>query len=62
MARGSCLARIKGRDCHMGPSLRRIAMFCLYLVLHTIMGSVSVQQCGPTYYQRVSTGYQVVAF
>ena len=28
----------------------------------TIMGGVSVQQCGPTYYQRVSTGYQVVVF
>ena len=28
----------------------------------TVMGGVSVQQCGGTYYQRVSTGYQVVVF
>jgi Fe-S cluster biogenesis protein NfuA len=28
----------------------------------TVMGGVSVQQCGTTYYQRVSTGYQVVVF
>jgi Family of unknown function (DUF6515) len=28
----------------------------------TIMGNVSVQQCGSTYYRRVSTGYQVVVF
>ena len=28
----------------------------------TMMGGVSVQQCGATYYQRVSTGYQVVVF
>ena len=28
----------------------------------TVMGGVSVQQCGATYYQRVSTGYQVVVF
>jgi hypothetical protein len=26
----------------------------------TVMGNVSVQQCGPTYYRRVSSGYQVV--
>jgi hypothetical protein len=28
----------------------------------TVMGGVSVQQCGATYYRRVSTGYQVVVF
>ncbi len=28
----------------------------------TVVGGVSVHQCGPTYYQRVSTGYQVVVF
>src|SRR5262245_56579264 len=28
----------------------------------TVVGGVSVQQCGPTYYRRVSTGYQVVVF
>ena len=28
----------------------------------TVMGGVSVHQCGPTYYQRVSAGYQVVVF
>jgi hypothetical protein len=28
----------------------------------TVMGGVSVQQCGGTHYQRVSTGYQVVVF
>ena len=28
----------------------------------TVMNGVSVHQCGPTYYQRVSTGYQVVVF
>jgi len=28
----------------------------------TVMNGVSVQQCGPTYYRRVSTGYQVVVF
>jgi hypothetical protein len=28
----------------------------------TIMNNVSVQQCGTTYYRRVSTGYQVVVF
>jgi hypothetical protein len=28
----------------------------------TVMNNVSVQQCGTTYYQRVSTGYQVVVF
>jgi hypothetical protein len=28
----------------------------------TVMGGVAVQQCGPTYYRRVSTGYQVVVF
>ena len=28
----------------------------------TVMGGVSVQQCGSTYYKRVSTGYQVVVF
>jgi Family of unknown function (DUF6515) len=28
----------------------------------TVMGGVSVQQCGPTYYKRVSNGYQVVVF
>jgi hypothetical protein len=26
----------------------------------TVVGAVSYQQCGTTYYQRVSTGYQVV--
>jgi hypothetical protein len=24
------------------------------------VGNVTYQQCGPTYYQRVATGYQVV--
>ena len=28
----------------------------------TVMGGVSVHQCGTTYYQRVSSGYQVVVF
>ena len=28
----------------------------------TVMGGVSVQQCGSTYYKRVSNGYQVVVF
>jgi hypothetical protein len=28
----------------------------------TVMGGVAVQQCGATYYRRVSTGYQVVVF
>ena len=28
----------------------------------TVMGGVAVQQCGPTYYRRVSTGYQVVVY
>src|SRR5262245_15112364 len=28
----------------------------------TVVGGVSVQQCGTTYYQRVSTGYRVVVF
>jgi hypothetical protein len=28
----------------------------------TVMGGVSVQQCGTTYYKRVSNGYQVVVF
>lgn len=28
----------------------------------TVMGGVSVHQCGTTYYQRVSTGYKVVVF
>jgi hypothetical protein len=28
----------------------------------TVMGGVSVQQCGHTYYRRVSTGYHVVVF
>ncbi len=28
----------------------------------TVMGGVAVQQCGPTYYRRVTTGYQVVVF
>ncbi len=28
----------------------------------TIVNNVSVQQCGATYYRRVSTGYQVVVF
>ena len=28
----------------------------------TVVGSVSVQQCGTTYYQRVSTGYRAVVF
>jgi hypothetical protein len=27
-----------------------------------VMSGVSVQQCGGTYYRRVSTGYQVVVF
>jgi hypothetical protein len=27
-----------------------------------VMQGVSVQQCGTTYYQRVSTGYRVVVF
>ena len=28
----------------------------------TVVGNVSYQQCGTTYYQRVSTGYRVVVF
>jgi hypothetical protein len=28
----------------------------------TVMGGVAVSQCGTTYYQRVSNGYQVVVF
>jgi hypothetical protein len=28
----------------------------------TVMGGVAVQQCGPTYYRRVSSGYQVVVY
>jgi hypothetical protein len=28
----------------------------------TVMNGVAYQQCSPTYYQRVSTGYRVVAF
>jgi hypothetical protein len=28
----------------------------------TVMGNVAVQQCGGTYYRRISTGYQVVVF
>jgi hypothetical protein len=28
----------------------------------SVMNGLAVQQCGPTYYQRVSTGYRVVVF
>jgi hypothetical protein len=28
----------------------------------TVMQGVTVQQCGATYYRRVSTGYQVVVY
>ena len=34
----------------------------LGLLRSVVMNGMTVSQCGTTYYQRVSTGYQVVVF